>query len=176
MLKVKAGDVEKLGLLYKRYSRRLYGFFYRMSGDGALSEDLVQNVFVRMLKYRYSYSEKGSFESWIFHVSRNVFKDDLRKNQRYHFQQDMTEWEGHLKEESNQEVFMQKTDELNMLHRALASLSVENRELLELTRFQKLKYEKVSEVLDISVSAVKVRVHRAMKALKENYEKLDGQT
>ena len=44
MQKVKEGDVEKLNLLYKRYSRRLFGFFYGMTREGATSEDLVQNV------------------------------------------------------------------------------------------------------------------------------------
>ena len=67
MLKVKAGDVEKLGLLYKRYSRRLFGFFYRMTSSASVSEDLVQNVFMRMLKYKHSYSDSGNFEAWALY-------------------------------------------------------------------------------------------------------------
>ncbi|MFY0598224.1 MAG: RNA polymerase sigma factor [Cyclobacteriaceae bacterium] len=176
MLKVKAGDVEKLGLLYTRYSKRLFGFFYRLSGNTAVSEDLVQNAFTRMLKYRKSYSDVGNFEAWAFHISRNVFKDDLRKNQRYSWQENMADWENHLKDASNQEVFMQKTDELNNLDKAMKALPDDKREVLEMTRFQKLKYERVADLLGITESAVKVRVHRALKALKENYLKLDGKT
>lgn len=174
MLKVKAGDVEKLSLLYKRYSKRLFGFFYRLSGDRMVSEDLVQNVFVRILKYRKGYSDNGNFEAWAFHISRNVFKDDLKKNQRYSWQEDMTSWESHLKDSSNQEVVIQKTDELANLEKAMRTMSDDKQELLELTRFQKLKYEQVGTMLGITESAVKVRVHRALKELKENYLKLDG--
>ncbi|MEM7298072.1 MAG: sigma factor, partial [Bacteroidota bacterium] len=66
MLKVKEGDVEKLNLLYHRYSRRFFGFFYGMTHDGATSEDLVQNVFMRILKYKHTYKENGDFEVWAF--------------------------------------------------------------------------------------------------------------
>lgn len=174
MLKVKAGDVEKLGLLYHRYSRRLFGFFYRMTHDAATSEDLVHNVFVRMLRYKQSYSEGGNFEAWAFHVSRNVHKDHIKKNKRYQWQESMTDWERVLSHSDHQERHMQQTDTLSYLERALSALSPEKRELLELTRFQKMKYEKVAELLGITESAVKVRVHRVLKELRENYLKLDG--
>ncbi len=174
MLKVKAGDVEKLGLLYKRYSRRLFGFFYRMTSSASVSEDLVQNVFMRMLKYKHSYSDSGNFEAWAFHMGRNVHKDFLRKNNRYSWQEDMTSWEEQLKDDHNKEVYLQQTDELNNLSRAIQALPEDKRELIELTRFQQLKYEQVAQLLGISESAVKVRVHRTMKELKDNYLKLDG--
>lgn len=174
MLKVKAGDVEKLGLLYHRYSKRLFGFFYRMTQSAATSEDLVQNVFIRMLKYKHSYSESGNFEAWAFHLSRNVHKDHLRKNNRYSWQEDMSNWEGQLKDDQNSESFLQKTDELNNLALAMKALAPDKRELIELTRFQKLKYAQIADLLGITESAVKVRVHRTMKELKDNYLKLDG--
>ena len=174
MLKVKSGDVEKLGLIYHRYSRRLFGFFFRMTGEVATSEDLVQNVFMRMLKYRQSYADTGNFEAWAFHMSRNVHKDHVRKNKRYRWQENMNDWETHLQETGNREQMIQKTDELNSLARALNALTAEKRELIELTRFQKLKYAQVAELLGITESAVKVRVHRILKELKEIYLKLDG--
>lgn len=174
MLKVKSGDVEKLGLLFHRYSRRLFGYFYRMTGEAATSEDLVQNVFVRILKYKHTYADGGNFESWTFHMARNIHKDHLKKNKRYHWQEDMTRWESHLKETNHQEAQLLKHDTLNNLETALRSLPPEKRELLELTRFQKMKYEQVAQLLGISESAVKVRVHRILKELKENYLKLDA--
>ena len=96
MLKVKEGEVEKLNLLYKRYSRRFFGFFYGMTSDGATSEDLVQNVFMRILKYKHTYKENGDFEVWAFQLARNVHKDHYRKNKRYAFQEDMNPYEMQL--------------------------------------------------------------------------------
>lgn len=174
MLKVKSGDVEKLGLLFHRYSGRLFGFFYRMLGDAVTSEDLVQNVFMRMLKYRHTYSETGNFEAWAFHLARNIHKDHVRKNKRYHWHEDMSSWEGKLKETNNQEVQTVRSDELSTLESAMRTLVPEKRELLELTRFQKMKYDQVAQLLGVTESAVKVRVHRTLKELREVYLRLDG--
>lgn len=173
MLKVKDGDVEKLNLLYKRYSRRFFGFFYGMTKDGATSEDLVQNVFVRILKYKHTYKETGDFEVWAFQMARNVHKDHYRKNKRYAFQETMDPYEQTLSETENREVDMERSDELNYLKKALESLTDEKRELIELVRFQKVKYAKVAEMLGVTESAIKVRVHRILKELRESYLKLD---
>lgn len=173
MLNVRDGDVEKLNLLYKRYSRRFFGFFYGMTKDGATSEDLVQNVFVRILKYKHTYKDSGDFEVWAFQMARNVHKDHFRKNKRYAFQETMDPYEHTLSETENQEVDMEKSDELNYLKKALESLSEEKRELIELVRFQKVKYAKVAEMMGVTESAIKVRVHRILKELRESYLKLD---
>lgn len=173
MLKVKKGDLERLTLLYHRYSRRLFGFFYSMTSDAATSEDLVQNVFMRILKYRHTYSDNGKFETWAFHMARNVHHDHFRKNKRYSYQENMNDRDSDLSENDNEEIRMTKYDELNNLKIALDALAPEKRELIELTRFQKLKYDQVGVLLGISESAVKVRVHRTLKELRENYVKLD---
>lgn len=173
MLKVKEGDVEKLNLLYKRYSRRLFGYFYGMTKDGSTSEDLVQNVFMRILKYKHTYSQTGDFEVWAFQLARNVHHDHYRKNKRYSFQEQMDPWEEDLKETKNAEAEMEKKDELNYLKRVLDGLSEEKRELIELVKFQKIKYAKLAEMFEVSESAIKVRVHRVLKELKDSYLKLD---
>lgn len=173
MLKVKKGDLEKLSLLYHRYSRRVFGFFYRLTGDGATSEDLVQNVFMRILKYKHTYSEDGKFETWIFHMARNIHHDHYKKNSRYSWQEDMGDWEAKLSDHKNAESEAEKSDELSMLKQALQSLTPEKRELIEMTRFQKMKYEQVASLLGVTESAVKVRVHRILKELRLAYLKLE---
>lgn len=174
MLKVKDGDVEKLNLLYKRYSRRFFGFFYTMTKDGATSEDLVQNVFMRILKYKHTYSATGDFEVWAFQMARNVHHDHYRKNKRYVYKEAMDPYESELNDTGNRETEMEKSDELNYLQKALDSLSAEKRELIELVRFQKVKYAKAAEMLGVTESAIKVRVHRILKELRDSYVKLDA--
>ena len=68
---------------------------------------------------------------------------------------------------------MERSDELNYLKKALANLSDEKRELIELVRFQKVKYAKVAELFGVTESAIKVRVHRVLKELRESYLKMD---
>jgi RNA polymerase sigma-70 factor (ECF subfamily) len=55
----------------------------------------------------------------------------------------------------------------------LGRLKTEDREILQMSKFQKMKYEEISQILDISVAAVKVKVHRAIKRLKTNYFELE---
>lgn len=82
MLNVKAGESHTLGLLYERYKKRLFGFFYQMCKDANLSEDLVQNVFIRVLKYKHTYNEESNFLSWLFRIARNVYYDQFKVNSK----------------------------------------------------------------------------------------------
>src|SRR5215469_9163180 len=81
MLAVRGGDVSKLGLLFDRHHRVLFDFFARMTGSRALAEDLVQDVFFRILKYRATFREDSRFKAWMFHIARNARVDYYRKHQ-----------------------------------------------------------------------------------------------
>ena len=81
MLRVREGEVANLGHLFERHHERLYNFFLRLSGHRQLSEDLVQEVFVRMLKYRHAYREDSQFISWMYQIARHVRFDQVRKKQ-----------------------------------------------------------------------------------------------
>src|SRR5687767_8158747 len=79
MLKVKAGDLDRMGLLFERYHRQLYGFLYHMTYHREASEDMVQQVFYKMLKYRHNYSDSGEFIHWMYAIARNVIKDQGKR-------------------------------------------------------------------------------------------------
>ena len=83
MLGVKNGDTQKLGLLYERYKKGLFNFFYQLCGERDLSEDMVQNVFMRILKYKHTYSEDSKYVTWMFQIARNVNNDHFRKNKKH---------------------------------------------------------------------------------------------
>ena len=72
------GDVAKLGVLFERYHRPLFEFLARMTGNPAAAEDLVQDVFVRVLKYRATWRDEGRFETWLFRIARNARADYFR--------------------------------------------------------------------------------------------------
>jgi RNA polymerase sigma-70 factor (ECF subfamily) len=72
---VKNGDLQQASLLFERYNRRIFNFLARMTMERELAEDLTQNVFLRIIKYRSSYREGLRFQSWIYQVARNVFSD-----------------------------------------------------------------------------------------------------
>jgi DNA-directed RNA polymerase specialized sigma24 family protein len=62
MIKVRDGDLARLGLLFERYKKPLYGFFYGLNRNQDLSEDLVQNTFFRIMKYRHLFRGDGDFQ------------------------------------------------------------------------------------------------------------------
>ena len=72
---VKNGNLQQASVLFERYHKRLFNFLARMTFDKEAAEDLTQNVFLRMLKYRNSYREGAKFQSWIYQMARNVFAD-----------------------------------------------------------------------------------------------------
>src|ERR1700759_918708 len=79
MLKVKAGDLDRMGLLFERYNRKLYGFLFHMTYQREASEDMVQQVFYKMLKYRHTFTGSGEFVHWMYSIARNSLKDQGKR-------------------------------------------------------------------------------------------------
>lgn len=169
MLRVKADNLDQMGLLFERYHRVLFAFFYHSMGQGATSEDLVQTVFYRMLKYRHTFTGDGEFRTWMYHLARNVLNDYFKKNNRVVYQEDITTISEKTDNEPSADFQLEKKQESDALHEALAKLSPEYREVLILSRFQELSYQEIAGVMNTSEGNIKVKVHRAMKELKRIY-------
>src|SRR5580704_3344423 len=79
MAQVSNGEVAKLAVLFERHHRPLFRYFVSMNRNRELSEDLVQDVFFRMLRYRTSYDPAQSFTAWMYQIARNAGVDHVRK-------------------------------------------------------------------------------------------------
>jgi RNA polymerase sigma-70 factor (ECF subfamily) len=166
MLRVKAGDLDQLGLLFERYHQPLFGFFYQRSGNAALSQDLVQNVFLRVLRYRRNFRGDGEFKAWLFHIARNVHYDNHRKKRIRHTD-DVDEWKDQLADDgASQPQQLIRAEEVEQLKTALRRLDPEKREVLVLAKLQGMPYREIGELLGCSEGAVKVRVFRALQELR----------
>jgi RNA polymerase sigma-70 factor (ECF subfamily) len=172
MLKVRDGDLDKMSLLFERYKKPLFGFFYHMNKDAALSEDLVQNVFLRILKYRYLFRGDGDFRTWMFHIARNVSHDHFRKS-KVTAKDSLEAWQDRLGSDDNRSSGIQREEEMHLLSMAMDRLPEDKREILVLSKFQDKKYKEIGELLGCSEGAVKVKVFRALQELKEMYQKLE---
>jgi RNA polymerase sigma factor (sigma-70 family) len=174
MMRVKDGDFDKMGLLYERYHRKLFGFLFHMTRQKELSEDMVQNVFFRLMKYRSGFTGAGEFKAWMYHVARNAMYDHFRKIKRTPSFSDLEGLEGKATGEHSAHEELEKTQELKTLEKAMEQLTDENRELLILCRYQELKYDEIAQILNTTEGAIKVRVHRALNQLKNAYLKLEN--
>ena len=171
MLAVRDGEIGRLGELFDRYHLPLFDFLSRTTGDRAAAEDLVQDVFVRVLKYRDSYRDEGCFEAWLYRIARNA-RDDHFKRRRLPEAVGLHEIDPPAPAPGPQQQLEARRDG-ERVRRALSQLPEEKRELLVLAKYRGLKYERIAAILDIEVGAVKVRVHRAVKDLRAI---LEGET
>lgn len=168
---VKSGDLQQASLLFERYHKRIFNFLARMTMDRTVAEDLTQNVFVRMIKYRNSYREGSRFQSWIYQVARNIFSDHYQEMRtRKHGFIDVEKIQGVMADPEETRIVDEREE---LLHRSLARLEPEQRELLVLTRFQHMKYEEVATIMDTTVANIKVKVHRAIGKLREYYFEME---
>lgn len=164
MLAIATGKIELLSILFDRYHVRMYNYFNKMVCNKMVSEDLTQDVFIKVIKYRTSY-KNGNFAAWLYTIARNIFSSHYQKTKKERsnlIDDDKLDANETLVSESNQE-------ELEHLQKALLKLSNSDRELIVMHRFQEIKYEQIAQIIGSTENAVKVKVHRALKKLKEIY-------
>jgi len=168
MMLVRGGAGDMLGVLFDRYQVALFSFYSKLTGNRAASEDLVQEVFVRILKYRRSYRPGTAFRPWIYQIARNAHADQMRKRR------DEVEYQPDMEPQAPQNDSANANQQQALLHRALLELPEDKREVLLLSRFQGLPYNEIAELMGCQVGAVKVRVHRALQELRAVFLRLNG--
>ena len=173
MQDVRGGNVGRLELLFDRHHRALFRYFMHLTSDRALSEDLVQDVFFRILKYRHTYQPATSFRAWMYQIGRNAFMDQAGKRKS---EVALPENAGEFTAaDAPPDRQYQNKEETALLHRALAALPREKREVLVMSRFLDLKYDEIASVLKCEVGTVKVRVYRALRELGDRFYALGGE-
>ena len=154
-------DLEAFETLVDRYQKKMLNYFLRM-GVYTDGEDLVQETFVRLYRYRDRYRPTAKFSTFLYTIARTVWIDRVRKSDR----------QTRLKEAVSNELATppeKKTAtgaRMDVRH-AVASLPEKLRAVVVLNVFQGLKYQEVATVLDVPEGTVKSRMHTAMKELKD---------
>ena len=173
MQAVRSGEVGKLELLFDRHHRGLFHYFLHVTSNTAASEDLVQEVFFRILKYRHTYQTGTAVRPWMYQIGRNALIDHVGRNKGEVALPD--EAEDTSAAGPSPERLAQNSQETALLKRALHGMPQEKREVLIMSRFLELKYEEIATVLDCEVGTVKVRVHRALRELGDRFFALRGE-
>lgn len=160
MSNVAKGNLDLLKILFERHHKHLYNFLYKMSGDQMLSEDITQDVFYKVMKYRASYNN-GKFVSWLFTIARNCLTTHYRKGSENHENIDDITYNLAQKEEAK--------EDYSHLQIALNKLNTSDRELVVLNRFHEIKYAELAEITGSTPGAIKTKVNRALQKLKVIY-------
>jgi len=170
MRAVRGGELSHLAALFDRYHLVLFGFLTRMTGSRHVAEDLVQEVFLRILKYRATFRDDARFETWIYRIARNARVDYVAKRRE----------EEPLGEEISELLAggpgpddeIERERDVVLLQTALLRLREDRRELIVLARYQEMKHEAIADLLGVDTGTVKVRIHRAMKELRDTFLRL----
>ena len=148
----------------RKFEKNLLNFFWRQGVSSSEGEDLVQETYLRLWKYRGEYKPTAKLSTFLFLMARQVRIDALRRQTRRENREE--KW---IKEQPTSEgpgALGVRED----IRWALAKLSEPLRDVIELGVFQDLPYAEVAEILGIPVGTVKSRMHNALKELKEIFD------
>ena len=156
--------------LVKLHTRRVYSICYRFTGSDAESQDLTQDVFLRVFKNLASFrAGEGSFLVWLTRLTRNLLIDHYRRTKLERVTDSLEEQTPILEEKA---ATLAKTDRMlagreasEMLQGALQKLSPELRETVILRDLEELEYREIAEILNVPEGTVKSRLNRGRAEL-----------
>jgi len=158
--------------LYDNYHQDLFQYIFYMVKDKETTEDLVQEVYIRVLKSYQNFKGESSEKTWLFSIARHVTYDYFRSLQRKRNRiLDFFNWEeegenypdnGELPEE-----LAVKSDEIQRLYKLLDKCTIDQKNVLILRFLQSFTIQETAEILNFSVSKIKTTQHRALKTLKK---------
>ena len=175
MLQVMDGSEGAFGGLVDRYSQRVLNTIYRYIGDRHRSEDLTQEVFLRVHLHRKNYKPGGKFSAWLFTIAVNLAKNEIRSRVRHRGTQSLD----HLQEISGDAELAlvdrgrrpdRKAEDAELqgaVAEAVAELPESYREAVVLRDLEGLSYEEISEILNVPGGTVRSRINRARQLLKK---------
>jgi len=161
------GDEEALEVMLARYAQPLFGFLWRLTGDEALAEDLLQEVFIRLVTYNGRLP--AHFRAWLYTVTRNLAYDALRARGRQYAHR-ASSMDGNVDElmsvaQKLPESVAIGKENVERIKRSLEQLPDEQRETVLLRFYQELTLEEIAKVTKVSLGTVKSRLYRALRLL-----------
>ena len=159
------GESESFSRLVDVYSGRLYGYFYRLTGNRTISDDLLSELFVKLVEKIGSF-KGGSFDGWVFKIASNIFHDFLRAKQR---KKKLLEGRKELELER---VRTSKPDDgrADKLQVQLEKLDGDTRELIMLRYYSQLSFKEIAKLRAEPIGTVLAKVHRGLKKLRKSME------
>lgn len=150
------GDTSALGGLFELYGERVFRYTFRVLGNRADAEDVTAETFLRVLRRASSLRADGAFRTWLFRIARNLCIDRMR-------QQKLVD----LPPDAQYGASEDRTTLRIAVHDALNELPMEYREPLVLCDLEDMPAREAAEVLEITVPALKSRLYRGRRALRD---------
>jgi RNA polymerase sigma-70 factor (ECF subfamily) len=170
LLMVRRGDPDGASELFRRYAAPVLRYADRMLGNRAEAEEVAQEVFLKLISRVDQYDGRASVASWLFAIAANASRDRLRRTGRRATVPLDAMAEAPAADPPADAALLAR-ERRDVVRRALAELSDDQREALILARYHGLAYAEIAKALSISEGAVKTRIFRAMEKLKDVFSR-----
>lgn len=159
--------------LYKKHHQDVFQFLFYMVKNKELAEDLVQEVYIRVLKSYERFEGKSSEKTWLFSIARNVAIDSFRKHKGWK-QRILEKFDWSTQQVKDEyplpeEIVMQR-EEVQVIYRCLDLCTVDQRLVIIMRYIHELSITETAEALGWTESKVKTTQHRALKVLQKHME------
>lgn len=172
MLRVKDGDGASFTELLEKHRLPVVHFLYRMIQDHSISEELAQEVFLRVYRSRNTYEPTAKFTTWLFRIATHLALNWLRdgKHERGQERLDDDSGEGPVRQVADRDVTVEQKMlyevRLDEVRRAISALPEKQRAAVLMHKYEEMEYSQIAKALDCSESAVKSLLFRAYETLR----------
>lgn len=170
--KVLAGDVNAFAGIIEQYQDKTFNYVYSQIKDYDEAMDLTQEIFIMTIEALRSFRRESKFSTWFYSIMVNYCKNYRKKNSRYNVisinsARGDEEYDLQIPDErENPENEVIMNESMRIVKEEISNLPDDYREILILRDIQGLSYNEIADILDISLSNVKVRIHRGREFLK----------
>lgn len=183
------GDTRSFELLVQRHVHRVYSLSYRVVGNKEEAEDVTQEVFTKVYNNLRKFEQQAAFSTWLYRVATNSALDALDKTKRrpknaFHLKKhptDSSSSEGEVditelpaSSAAGPEEAAIRSELRECINRVLKKLEREQARMLLMRDFEDMHYDEIASLLQVSLSAVKMRIHRARLAFQEVFKQFCG--
>lgn len=164
--------------LYEHYHQDVFNFLTYLTGDRNQSEDLMHEVYVRVLRAYAGFEGKSSEKTWLFSIAKNVAIDHFRKKSvRQKHQFDQFDWEQSelISSGSTPDEILSLNEEMRQLLQVLDTCTGDQKMVIVLRYFQELSIAETAETLGWTEGKVKTTQHRAIKTLQKKLNTLSAE-
>ena len=173
--KSQLGDKSAFEELVKRHQELVFSLSFKLTGNRELANDVTQEAFIRAWKAIGKFRGDSTFGTWIYRITVNTAWT-LRKKAKKHYSLNIEDTQEPVvvDEKKDPELVAINSDLSLVLRKALNQIPLEQRIIVELKNIEGRSHKEIADYLDISVTAAKVRLHRAHQKLRNILEEIEA--
>ncbi len=169
-------DPAAFDALVEGYGPRLYGYFYRATGRRSDAEDLLQELFVRLVGTIGQYEHDGRFEAWLFRIATNLVRDRIRRARTARPIWGRSAWQGDYEgslagiadgSQHQPHEAMSRAEQVDRLQQAIGQLPEPERVVILLRHFSQMSFREIADLMETPLGTALARAHRGLARLRE---------